>query len=80
MLEKLFTDKRVKIVEISDVSKSKLTVENASYIITVEAGYGYYFDVVIKNEIKYEKDYFIVEGNTIEEALKKAYNKLQEFK
>ena len=57
MLEKLFADKRVKFVEISDLSK--FAVRNTGY---------------------YEKDYFIIEGSTIEEALENAYNKLREFK
>lgn len=78
MLEKLFADKRIESVEVSDLSK--FVTGNTGYTIYIEAKTGYHFDSVIKNGIKYEKDYFIVEGNTIEEALENAYNKLQEFK
>ena len=78
MLEKLFVDKRVKFVEISDLSK--FAVRNTGYAVTVEARKGYHFDNVIKNGTKYEKNYFIVEGSTIEEALENAYNKLRGFK
>ena len=78
MLEKLFADKRVKFVEICDLSK--FAVRNTGYSVTIEARTDYYFGYVIKNEIKYEKDYFIIEGNTIDEALENAYNELINFK